>query len=163
MYYTQAATDIPALVQASTGQAGQWTGQKFTYPTGWVTGETADYSLSAGAFEPKNGWEWSSWCQQLRASATYMWPRTMSWTACSHIPWKRFHDWHLLSEHWGSCQPLTSQLKLQSCKTQKTNFPGPPKRTWQDNIPTSPFQTPIQHWCCLQKAVFHPWQTQHHS
>lgn len=68
-----------------------------------------------------------------------------------------------ISEHWGSCQPLTSQLKFQSCKTQKTNFPGPPKRTRQDNTPTSPFQTPIQHWCCLQKAVFHPWQTQHHS
>jgi len=71
------------------GKLGNGQGEMVTYSTGWLTGGATDYSLSAGASEPKNGCQRSRRCQQLNISATCMWPCILSPTACTHITCER--------------------------------------------------------------------------
>lgn len=139
------------------GKLGNEQGQMVTYSTAWVTGGAPRYSLSAGASEPKNGCQGISWCQQLNISATYTWPCALSPTVCIHITCERFQNWHPLSEHWKSCQSSTSQLKLQSRKTQKYAFQVSQCCSKQDlaqghSNTLSTSQTLKKHWHCLQKA-----------
>lgn len=104
------------------GKLGNEQWKKETYSTGCVTAGAPDYSLSAGASEPKNGCQRSSWCQQLNSCATCMCPCTLSSTVCVYITSKLAP----LSKHTRSCQSSWSQLKTLELQNTKISFPREP-------------------------------------